>query len=142
MDSEMEEKINHGLVRTLDIEFTVAGPERVEAVMPITPAIAQPFGYVHGGATLSLLESVASRGAMERSDLDVELPFGVEVSVRHRKSGVSGSVRGVATFDREEPSKSGKGGVRQYWNVTAYDDAGDVMSGGVVMMRVIPKERL
>ncbi len=79
---------------------------------------------------------------MARCDLEHELPFGVEISVRHRKSGVAGSVRGVATFDREEPSKSGKGGVRQYWNVTAYDDAGDVMSGGVVTMRVVPKDRL
>ncbi len=142
MDKDMAEKINHGLVRTLDIDFTVAGPERVEAIMPITSGIMQPFGFVHGGATLSLLESVASRGAMERSDLDVEVPFGVEVSVRHRKSGVSGAVRGVATFDHEEPGKSAKGGVRQYWNVVAYDDVDDVMSSGVVMMRVIPKERL
>lgn len=135
-------ELNGGFISTLGIEFTEVGLERVEAVMPITESIAQPFGYVHGGATISLLESVASRGSMARCDLEHELPFGVEISVRHRKSGVAGSVRGVATFDREEPSKSGKGGVRQYWNVTAYDDAGDVMSGGVVMMRVVPKDRL
>lgn len=128
-----------GFATELGIRVTCAERGRVEAVMPITPAIKQPFGFVHGGATLSLLESVASLGAQISCDLDEELPFGVRVDVTHRKPGVAGAVRGVARFDRMEPSRGKAGGFKQYWSVTAYDDAGDVMSDGTVVMRVVPR---
>ena len=124
-----------GFSSTLNIEYTEISPKRVVATMPITPAILQPFGFVHGGATIALLESVASVGAEESVDFERERPFGIEVQVRHRKSGVSGSVTGVAEFDRVE-------GAKQFWNVVAYDDEGDVMSEGVVTTKIVSLERL
>lgn len=128
-----------GFASALGIRVTRAERECVEAVMPITDTIKQPFGFVHGGATLALLESVASLGTQIACDLDAVLPFGVHVDVVHRKPGVAGSVRGVARFDREEPSHGKAGGYKHYWAVTAYDDGGDVMSEGVVVIRVVPR---
>ena len=129
-----------GFIEQLGICFTVDERDRVEAVMPITDAVRQPFGYVHGGATLALLETVASRGSELRSDLDAEVPFGVEVQVWHRKSGRQGQLRAVALFDREEVSDY-TGYKKQYWAVTAYDDEGDVVSEGFVMCKVVPRTR-
>lgn len=103
--------------------------------MPIAPAILQPFGFVHGGATIALLESVASVGAEESVDLERERPFGIEVQVRHRKSGVSGMLRGVAVLDRTE-------GRKQFWAVAAYDDEGDVVSDGEIVTKIVSLERL
>lgn len=131
-----------GLNETLGVEFVLANCERVEARMPVAPAVTQPFGFVHGGATISLLESVASLGSQLRCDLETQLPFGVDVHVRHRKPGKVGFVRGVATFDHEEPSRGKAGGVKLYWTVVAYDDEGDVMSEGVIICRVVDKARL
>lgn len=131
-----------GFNETLGVEFLLATPERVEARMPITPSITQPFGLVHGGATISLLESVASLGGMLRCELETQQPFGVDVHVRHRKSGREGFVRGVATFEREEPSQGRAGGVKQYWAVTAFDNADDVMSEGTIIVRVVERARL
>lgn len=124
----------------LHIEFTYDDPERVEAIMPILPQFHQPFGYVHGGVTLALLETVASRGAHMHCDMSKERPFGVEIDVRHRKSAQSGHIRGVAELDHEEPSKVS--GMKQYWNVRAYDDAGDVMSEGIFVTKVVSLEHL
>lgn len=124
-----------GLVGLLDIRITEATPERCEAVMPITDAIRQPFGFVHGGATLALLETAASRAAELRANLDAERPFGTRMDVRHLKPGRAGSVRGVAELDRVE-------GVKQIWRVTAYDDAGDVMSTGTFETRIVTLEYL
>lgn len=124
----------------LHIEFTHDDPERVEAIMPILPQFHQPFGYVHGGVTLALLETVASRGAHMHCDMSKERPFGVEIDVRHRKSAQSGHIRGVAELDHEEPSKVS--GMKQYWNVRAYDDAGDVMSEGIFVTKVVSLEHL
>lgn len=119
-----------GLISLLGIRFTEATPERCEAVMPITDAVLQPFGFVHGGATLALLETVASRAAALRADLETERPFGTRVDVRHRKSGRAGSVRGVAELERVE-------GVKQIWRVNAYDDEGDVMSTGTFETKIV-----
>lgn len=131
-----------GLNETLGVEFVLADRERVEARMPVAPAVTQPFGFVHGGATISLLESVASLGSQLRCDLETQLPFGVDVHVRHRKPGKAGFVRGVATFDHDEPSRGKAGGMKLYWTVAAYDDEGDVMSEGVIICRVVDKARL
>ena len=47
------------LGKTLGIEFQELTPTRVVATMPITPAHHQPYGYLHGGASVALAESVA-----------------------------------------------------------------------------------
>lgn len=124
-----------GFTATLDIEYLEASATRVVAVMPITPDILQPFGFVHGGATIALLESVASVGAEMSVDIDRERPFGIDVHVRHKKSGVRGSLKGVAELARVEGSK-------QFWAVAAYDDEGDVVSDGTVITKIVSLERL
>ncbi|MEQ3361760.1 PaaI family thioesterase [Raoultibacter massiliensis] len=124
-----------GFIAALGIEFTETSATRIVATMPITAAILQPHGFVHGGATIALLESVASAGAEQSVDLALERPFGIDVHVRHRKSGVSGTLTGVAELDRVERSK-------QYWRVTAFDDAGDVVSDGVIVTKIVSLARL
>lgn len=124
-----------GLNKTLDICMTEETPERVRAEMPIVPEHYQPWGFLHGGATIALLESVASRGAELRADLVRERPFGIEVHVRHWKSGTQGTLHGTATFDHEERNK-------QYWHVEALDDEGDIISDGTIVTKIVTLERL
>ena len=128
-------------VDMLGISVVSASRNHIEATMPITPDLYQPYGYLHGGATIALLESVASVGAEQRTNFERERPFGVDVHVRHRKSGKEGQLRGVAEFDHEEVSEH-TGAVKQYWNVVAYDDAGEVVSEGVIMTKVVSLEYL
>lgn len=124
-----------GFTGRLGVEFISATPRRIEARMPISERILQPFGFVHGGATIALLESVASRGAELLADLEKERPFGIEANILHRKSGKQGWVRGVAELDHCERNK-------QFWNVAAYDDEGDVMSDGTFVTKIVSLERL
>lgn len=124
-----------GFNTVLGFTFTEQSTERVEAVMPITDTLRQPFGVLHGGVTIALLEAVASQGAALIADFEVEVPFGIEANIRHRKSGKEGSVRAVATLNRIEGSK-------QIWDVTAYDDEGDVISDGTFTTKIVSYERL
>ena len=133
-------EMSMALVDTLRITTVSVAKDRVEATMPITPDLFQPFGFLHGGATIALLETAASRGAEERADLEHERPFGVEVQVRHRKSATTGTVRAVATLECEGPSSVS--GIKQFWNVAAYDDEGDVLTEGLIMVKVVPLARL
>lgn len=123
------------------ITFSVAEKNHVEAEMPITDKIRQPFGFVHGGATLTLLESAASLGAELRANLQVERPFGTEVHVRHVKSGKEGKLRAVADLESESVSKR-SGSITQHWAVAAYDDAGDVVSEGEIVTKIVSLARL
>ena len=59
--------------KLLGITFPEASATFVRAELPITDAIRQPYGFVHGGATLTLLEAAASLGAEFHTDLSREL---------------------------------------------------------------------
>ncbi len=125
------------LIDTLHIETVSASPKRVEMTMPIADEVRQPHGFLHGGATIALLESCASRGADARTDFDKELPFGLESTIRHKKPGKSGLLHGVAELDHEDPSFGGR---KQFWHVVATDDAGDVVSEGTFITKIVTLE--
>ncbi len=124
-----------GLNALLGIRLVSSTPERVEMTMPISEDTSQYYGFLHGGATLTLLEAAASKGAMNRTNEEVERPFGYDVHVRHRKSGTEGLVRGVAELNRID-------GNSQYWDVAAYDDAGDIISDGTIITKIVSLEYL
>lgn len=124
-----------GLNKLLGIEILSMTLERVEMQMLIDEQHRQAFGFLHGGATITLLEAAASQGAMNRTDLQKERPFGVDIHVRHRKAGIQGLVRGLAELDCVEGNK-------QFWNVTAYDEQGDVLSDGIVITKIVSLDYL
>lgn len=84
------------LMATLDIRIEVAEPERVVASMPVGPKVHQPFGILHGGASVALAETVASIGAV----LNVEpgqTAVGLEINANHLRSVREGTVHATAT---------------------------------------------
>ena len=60
----LNERARHALMGNLGIQYTYASEERVEATMPVDHRTRQPFGILHGGATLALAETVAGLGSM------------------------------------------------------------------------------
>ncbi len=124
----------------LKIEMISVDKTRVEATMPIIEEILQPFGFVHGGATISLLESAASEGTAAHADWETQRPFGVDIHVAHRKGAKGKQLRGVAELEKEELSRSGA--IKHFWKVTAYDDEGDIVSEGSVFAMIVPLARL
>ena len=129
------------LVDTLGIQYQEISPRQVHVVFEVTPALTQPFGFLHGGATLALLETAASRGAEQWAHLETERPFGVEVQIRHKHSAQVGQrVYGVATLDRQEPSRVS--GVKQFWNVEAHLEDGTTVSEGTIQIKIVSLARL
>lgn len=122
-------------VAHLGVEFTQASKERVEAVMPVQEFMREPKGFVHGGCTLTLLETVASYASQLAADEEGLLSFGLVVDVRHKKPIQSGRVYGVTKLDRVD-------GPKRFWYVAAFDEVGDVCSEGTVLTKIVSKERL
>lgn len=88
--------IESGLARALEIAIVEATPQRVTATMPITPRHHQPFGYLHGGASLVLAETVASIGSYLNCPPG-KAAFGMEINANHVRPAREGRLTAVAT---------------------------------------------
>ena len=85
------------LVSTLGIEIVEQKKERVVARMPIGPVVHQPFGILHGGASVALAETVASMGGWLNVDHASERVVGLEINANHLRAKRDGVVTAVAT---------------------------------------------
>ena len=88
---------NQTLVSTLDIEFVEQTKQRVVARMPVGPKVHQPFGILHGGASVVLAETVASTGGWLNVDSSKETVVGLEINANHLRAKRDGMVTAVAT---------------------------------------------
>ncbi len=81
----------------LDITVVSASKDRVVATMPIGPNQRQQVGYLHGGASVTLAESLASLGTALNIDMDRQMAFGLEINANHLRPKREGRLTGVAT---------------------------------------------
>ena len=79
----------------LGIELLEISPERVVATMPVS-GNTQPYGLLHGGASVALAETLGSVGSALHAWPD-KLSVGVDINATHHRSATSGTVTGVAT---------------------------------------------
>lgn len=120
------------LMGNLGIQYTFASPERMEATMPVDHRTRQPFGILHGGATLALAETVAGIGSMIACEPD-EFVVGMQVSGNHISSAHEGdTVRAVATIVH-------KGRSSHVWNVDVFTSTGKLVSSVRVMNSVLKR---
>lgn len=81
----------------LNINFTSFKADEVQATMPVDPNTVQPFGLLHGGASVSLAETLASIGAWLNIEDKNKTAVGVEINANHvRAVKKGGAVRGIS----------------------------------------------
>jgi len=85
-----------GLSTTLGIELQELTPQRVVATMPVTPQHHQPFGFLHGGASVALAETVASIGSYLNC-APGKGAFGLEINANHVRPVRDGVLTATAT---------------------------------------------
>ena len=128
----LNERARHALMGNLGIQYTYASDERVEATMPVDYRTRQPFGILHGGATLALAETVAGLGSMIICEPD-EIVVGMQVSGNHISSAHEGdTVRAVGTILH-------KGRSSHIWNVDVFTSTNKLVSSVRVVNSVIKK---
>ena len=84
-----------GLNEKMGIELTEISAERVVATMPVE-GNTQPYGLLHGGASVVLAETLGSVGSSLHGHPD-RLAVGVDINATHHRAATSGTVTGVAT---------------------------------------------
>jgi uncharacterized protein (TIGR00369 family) len=103
-----------GVTRDLGVEFVELSPELVVATMPVDERHHQPFGYLHGGVSVVLAESVASVGGFLNCPPG-KAAFGAEISASHVRPKKNGSIRAVGT-----PVHVGR--TSQVWEIRITDE--------------------
>ncbi len=97
VDLEQIRQWNAGtLVAALDIEITEFTDNSLTATMPVTSAHLQPMGYLHGGASVVLAESVGSVAAHLAAD-EGRTALGMEINASHLKAVRSGLLTAIAS---------------------------------------------
>ena len=128
----LNERARHAFMGNLGIQYTYASDERLQATLPVDYRTRQPFGILHGGATLALAETVAGLGSMIICEPD-EIVVGMQVSGNHISSAHEGdTVRAVATIVH-------KGRSSHVWNVDVFTSTNKLVSSIRVVNSVIKK---
>lgn len=91
--SELAERT---MMEWLGMELVTVSKDRMVGRMPVDHRTHQPFGILHGGASVALAETLASLGTYLNLDQETQTAVGLEINANHIRSVRSGFVTGTA----------------------------------------------
>jgi 1,4-dihydroxy-2-naphthoyl-CoA hydrolase len=103
------------LAEHIGIEWTGVGVDFIKARMPVDHRTQQPYGLLHGGASVALAETLGSVASAMVVDHSLFYCVGLEINANHVRSAKSGYVTGIAT-----PIHIGS--TTQVWDIKIYDE--------------------
>jgi 1,4-dihydroxy-2-naphthoyl-CoA hydrolase len=127
----LEGLATRGLADVLGIELTELTPKRVVATMQVDERTRQPFGILHGGASVALAETVASLGAVMNIDRERYSAVGLEINANHLRAKPDGVVTAVGV-----PIHVGR--TTQIWDIRITDEAGKMVCISRCTLAVVP----
>ena len=113
----------------MGVELLEVSSERVVATMPVE-GNTQPYGLLHGGASVVLAETLGSVHAHPD-----RVAVGVDINATHHRSATSGTVTGVAT-----PAHLGR--TSATWEVVITDERGKRVCTSRITCSLVPRERV
>ena len=122
------------LMRTLNIEYTDAGEDYLVATMPVNSSVHQPFGLLHGGASVALAESVGSAASLLYVNSEHSEVRGIEISANHLKAKRDGIVTATARIVH-------KGKSIHLWEIRITDEKDNLISLCKLTNMVLPKRK-
>jgi 1,4-dihydroxy-2-naphthoyl-CoA hydrolase len=121
-----------GLNEKMGVELTEISAERVVGTMPVE-GNTQPYGLLHGGASVVLAETLGSVGSAVHAHPD-KLSVGIEINATHHRSATSGTVTGVATAIH-------LGRTMATYEVVITDERGKRVCTSRITCALLPRER-
>ena len=123
------------LIRHLGILFTEIGDDFIRGSMPVDERSRQPYGLLHGGASVALAETLGSMGASMCVDAERHLCVGQEINANHVRAARSGLVTGTA-----RPAHLG--GRSQVWSIEIVNEGGKLVCLSRLTVAVIRRGAL
>jgi 1,4-dihydroxy-2-naphthoyl-CoA hydrolase len=124
---------NGNMAEYLGIEITEVGEDYLKATMPVDHRTRQPYGLLHGGASVVLAETLGSVGAafvVDRSKYDC---VGLEINANHIRGVREGIVTGIA-----RPIHIGK--TTQVWDIRIHDGRDKIICISRITVAVLKRQ--
>ena len=121
-----------GLNEKMGIELLEISAERVVGTMPVE-GNTQPYGLLHGGASVVLAETLGSIGSAVHAHPD-KLSVGIEINATHHRSATTGTVTGTATAIH-------LGRTTATYEVVITDERGKRVCTSRITCALMPRER-
>ena len=136
-NTEKTRKINEFNAKTMvghiGIEIMEVGKDFVSGRMPVDERTTQPYGLLHGGASVAFAESLGSLAGSFHVDWKKEAVVGIEINANHLKSVRSGWVYGKAT-----PVRIGKR--FQVWDINITNEDKEAVCVSRLTLAVLKSE--
>jgi 1,4-dihydroxy-2-naphthoyl-CoA hydrolase len=123
------------MIGTLDIQVTEIGDDFVRGTMPVDARTHQPYGLLHGGASVALAETLGSIASMLCSDPKTERAVGLDINANHIRAVTSGRVTGTA-----RPLHVGR--TTQVWEIRIEDEVGKLVCISRLTTAIVPKQAI
>ena len=121
-------------IEQLGIEFTEVGEDYIKGKMPVDHRTQQPLGFLHGGASVALAETLGSAAASLTVDPAKQYCVGLEINANHVKSARDGFVYGLAN-----PLHVGKR--TQIWEIRITNEADELVCISRITLAVMNKKK-
>ncbi|SFS17468.1 1,4-dihydroxy-2-naphthoyl-CoA hydrolase [Dyella sp. OK004] len=119
------------MMETLGIHITAIGDDWLQGTMPVDHRTHQPYGLLHGGASVALAETLGSSAAMLTLDPAQEVAVGLDINANHIRGVRSGTVTGTARMLHI-------GRTTQVWEIRIENEANELVCISRITMAVIP----
>lgn len=119
------------MMETLGIRITEVGEDWLRGTMPVDHRTHQPYGLLHGGASVVLAETLGSTAAMLTLDPAQEVAVGLDINANHIRGVRSGTVTGTARMVH-------LGRTTQVWEIRLETETGELVCISRITMAVIP----
>ncbi|OOG53734.1 hotdog fold thioesterase [Rhodanobacter sp. C03] len=119
------------MMETLGIRISAIGDDWLQGTMPVDHRTHQPYGLLHGGASVVLAETLGSSAAMLTLDPEKELAVGLDINANHIRGVRSGIVTGTARMLHIGRST-------QVWEIRIESEEGALVCISRITMAVVP----
>lgn len=122
----------HTLMQALGIRITAIGEDLLAGTMPVDARTHQPFGLLHGGASVALAETLGSTAALLTLDPEQEVAVGLDINANHMRGVREGVVTGTARALH-------LGRSTQVWEIRIENEQGALVCISRLTMAVVPR---
>lgn len=131
------ERINgwnaNSMVDHLGISIVEVGEDYLRGTMPVDARTKQPFGLLHGGASVALAETLGSLAGTMCVDASKEMAVGLDINANHVRTVTGGIVTGTA-----RPLHVGRN--TQVWDIRIENEDGKLVCISRLTLAVVPRQ--
>lgn len=123
------------LADSLHIRVTGIGDDYIKGTMPVDGRTKQPFGLLHGGASVALAETLGSIASWLVVNPELFIGVGIEINANHIKAVTEGTVTGICKPIHVK-------GMNHIWEIKIYNDAGDLTCISRFTCSIVSKSKM